>query len=367
MDVKASLQTLPFEIKEQIFSYLLHPGPKVNIIIRDTAILEEEDHFNILPKNPPHNFARRKCNPPHKPLLSSISRRRECFDKSHRELAGKQVFGQRTFGLSVIYQLSPIPTNLLCLSKSLQVVISALWGRLCRPIKEILNKHIILQGKTNIRQCGSYQIIWFTDFLEGVYSPEAEDVFRNKCRFIFDLDVTRSLHATWSTMWYEMRGRVCNIAFPREMAPDPEAVSTSFPNLKTVGVMMGDNRQIPDWAFAILTNRRKRDAEDWIRLEMLETGHDLGDLVEDGMRRPVVFDPVTTRPEGAPVRYQIPKKGYGFKYELYRMPRKELHDRGRYVFNTFRRDGECSYQGRKTAEEVVYVVELVLLSRSLRR
>ncbi|KAK6510454.1 hypothetical protein TWF506_009561 [Arthrobotrys conoides] len=365
MEFKASLETLPFELKEQIFEYIVSPGPKVNIIIRDTSALEDEDHFNILPKNPPHNFARRKCNPSHKAPLPSISRRRECFNKNYNP-PGKQVFGQRVFGLSVIYQLSPIPANLLCLSKSLQTVISSLWARLCRPIKEILNKHILLQGKSNIRSCGSYQIIWYSDFLEGEYTPEVEDLFRDKCRFIFDLDITRSLHATWSTMRPEMRERICNIVFSREMAPDPEAVLSVFPNLNAVGVMMGENRQIPDWAFHLLTNRRKRHADDWIRLELLETGHDL-QIEEHGRRIPLVFDPITTGPEGAPIRYQVPNKGYGFKYELYRMPRKETHDRGRYIFNTFHKTEGCYYQGRRTAEEVVYVVELVLLSRSLRR
>ncbi|KAF3080642.1 hypothetical protein TWF569_011845 [Orbilia oligospora] len=364
MDLKASLETLPFELQEQIFEYIVLPGPKVNIIIRDTSALEEEDHFNILPKNPPHNFARRKCNPSHKGPLPSISRRRECFNKKYN-LPVKQISGQRTFGLSVIYQLSPIPANLLCLSKSLQTVISSLWARLCRPIKEILNKHIILQGKSNVRPCGSYQIVWYNDFLEGDYTPEVEDLFRNRCRFIFDLDVSRSLHATWSTIWPVMRQRISNIVFSREMAPDPGAVIGAFPNLKAVGVMMGDNRQIPEWAFHLLTTRRKRNEEDWIQLELLETGHDL-QIEEHGRRMPPIIDPITTGPEGAPVRYQIPKKGYGFKYQLYRMPRKETHDRGRYIFNTFHKTEDCYYQGRRTAEEVVYVVELVLLSRGLR-
>lgn len=165
-------------------------------------------------------------------------------------------------------------------------------------------------------------------------------------------------------MWPEIRERVCNIVFSQEMAPDPEAVTGAFPNLNTVGVMMGDNRQIPEWAFRLLTNRRKRDIEDWIRLELLETGHNL-QVEGNGKRMPPVFDPVTTGPEGAPIRYQIPKKGYGFKYELYRMPREETHDRGRYIFNSFHKDGDCYYQGRRTAEEAVYVVEL--LSKSLRR
>ncbi|KAK6335201.1 hypothetical protein TWF718_010637 [Orbilia javanica] len=365
MALKASLETLPLELKEQIFEYIVSPGPKVNVIIRDTSALEEEDHFNILPKNPPHNFARRKCNPGHKAPLPSIARRRECFDQNYAP-PRKQVFGQHTFGLSVIYQLSPIPTNLLCLSKSLQVVISSLWARLCRPIRELLNLHITLQGKTNVRQCGPYQTIWYTDFLSGYYSPEAEDLFRKKCRFIFDLDITRSLYATWATIPPEVRERMCNIVIPREMAPDPEAFMGTFPNLSTVGVMMGDSRQIPDWAFHIVTSRRKRAQTDWVRVELLETGHDL-QVEEHGERLPPVFDLITTRPEGPPRRYQIPKKGYGFQYELYRLPRKETHDRGRYVFNTFQRDRDCYYQGRRTAEEVVYVIELVLLSKGLRR
>ncbi|KAF3316530.1 hypothetical protein TWF173_001816 [Orbilia oligospora] len=304
-----SLETLPFELKEQIFEYIVSPGPKVNIIIRDTSALEEEDHFNILPKNPPHNFARRKCNPSHKGPLPSISRRRECFNKNYN-LPVKQISGQSTFGLSVIYQLSPIPANLLCLSKSLQMVISSLWARLCRPIKETLNKHIILQGKSNVRPCGSYQIVWYNDFLEGDYTPEVEDLFQNRCRFIFDLDVSRSLHATWSTIWPVMRQRISNIVFSREMAPDPGAVIGAFPNLKAVGVMMGDNRQIPEWAFHLLTTRRKRNKEDWIQLELFETGHDL-QIEEHGRRMPPIIDPITTGPEGAPIRYQIPRKFKG--------------------------------------------------------
>ncbi|KAK6353840.1 hypothetical protein TWF730_008263 [Orbilia blumenaviensis] len=363
MDLKASLETLPFELKEQIFEYIVSPGPSVNIIIRDTAALEEEDHFNILPRNPPHNFARRKCSPKHSTPLDSIACRRQCLNRNYK-VPERQVFGQRTFGLSVIYQLSPIPANILCLSKSIQAVISSLWERLCRPIRDLLNQHITLQGKYNFRECGSYQIIWYTDFLAGKYSPEAEDLFKNRCRFIFDLDVTRSLYATWSTMPPEMRERVRSIVFARDMAPDTVVVTKAFPNLDTVGVMMGDHRQIPDWALWLLTHNRKR--EDGLRLELLETGHGL-QVGESGkcVRLPIL-DPVTTGPEGAPRRYQIPGKGFGFQYQLDRMPQKDAHDRGRYVFNTFKKTEDCYYQGRKTAEEVVYVAELILLSKRWR-
>ncbi|KAF3128391.1 hypothetical protein TWF703_009627 [Orbilia oligospora] len=83
------------------------------------------------------------------------------------------------------------------------------------------------------------------------------------------------------------------------MAPDPGAVIGAFPNLKAVGVMMGDNRQIPEWAFHLLTTRRKRNEEDWIQLELLETGHDL-QIEEHGRRMPPIIDPITTGPEGAP-------------------------------------------------------------------
>ncbi|KAK6529309.1 hypothetical protein TWF281_008486 [Arthrobotrys megalospora] len=355
MDLKASIETLPFELKEQIFEYIVYPGPRVNIVIRDTSALEEEDHFNILPKNPPHPFARRKCNPRHKTPKASITRRRECHNPDYK-IAEQRAFGQHTFGLSVIYQLSPIPANILCLSKSLQAVISSLWARLCRPIKEILNQHIVLKGKSNFRSCGSYNIIWFTDFLSGTYSPEAEDLFRNNCRYIFDLDATRSLHATWTTMPPEMKERIRSIVFSRDMAPDPDAVKDTFRNLETVGIMLGDNRQIPVWAFSFLPNTSS--SKDGIRLELLETGYGL-QVEEQGENIPPAFDPVTTLVEGIPRRYQVPGRGYNFKYELHRMPRKEVHNRGRYVFNTFNQTEDRYYQGRKTAEEVVSVVKLV--------
>ncbi|KAF3917076.1 hypothetical protein ABW20_dc0101686 [Dactylellina cionopaga] len=338
MDFKASIETLPLELQEEIFEYVLHSGPKVNLIIRDAAVLQEENHFNVLPKNPPHPFARYVCSPRHCPVLPAIHRRRVCYNTDY-EIPPKPTGSAavvHTFALSLVYQISPIPTNVTCLSKNLQRAVVNVWSRLRRNIKKLLDDQIVLKDRNNARWCGSYKMIWYTDFVE---KPSAEmlELVRTRCRLILDIDA--SFFAIMRTMREIIPNHVRHLVVPHDMVANRNLVKDLVLYVDCVGVFLKDRKEPPVWCLQLLADRSIQSVE----------------CIQPPPQHLTDTGEVTTTGKSAGIA--VPKlsvPGYThWRFTGQVMETSDLHDRGRYISNSFYRGDGRYYQGRETLEDVV--------------
>ncbi|EPS42870.1 hypothetical protein H072_3119 [Dactylellina haptotyla CBS 200.50] len=351
-----SIETLPLEIQEQILEYILPSGPNVNIIIRDASTLEEENHFNVLPKNPPHPFARYVCSPKHKPALPAIRCRRECQNRKYK-IVNKTGKGTYMYALSLIYQMSPIPINMLCVSKNIQRAVDSIWQRYRRHTKALLDSHIVLKERQNSRYCGSYEMIWFSDFVENP-SDEMLELCRTRCRFILDLDT--SVFATLSTMTTPIARNIRNIVVPSNMVLDTSWFGTLLGPIDSVGVIMGDQKEVPQWCLELFDGRYVDKVECLRSRRNLATAVNkvvnIPSNVKDNRKERLVY----TIPDTPAVEVTPPD--FTSQYSQYRLPvnrlsSSEVHDRGRYIFNAFRLGDDYYYQGRETVEEIVEFIE----------
>ncbi|KAF3901408.1 hypothetical protein AA313_de0207721 [Arthrobotrys entomopaga] len=365
---KTRIETLPLELQEQILGYVLHPGPQADIIIRNALVLEEENHFNVLPKNPPHPFARHTCTPKHKRPFPSTVRRRECHNADYKvpvRLDGLSL--THTYGLSLTYQLSPIPQNVLCVSKSFQRAVESVWGTYRRCIKKLLDSQMVLKGKNNDRKCGSYTMIWYTDFIADP-SREMLDFVREKCRLVMDIET--SIYAVLSTMNTAIIENISNIAIPYGLVLDPDWFGRKFGRLlnplKSVGVIAKDGGEVPIWCIELLEDWKTRAIE-FIQPIKIKKKHEVQDFA-DGSEVDRV-DPGIVIPDSV-------VKASLYMVQYHRLTSQEIHDRGRYVFNTFKQEDGCYFQGRQTFEDTVHIIKIelsalnadsgLLLSRSWR-
>ncbi|KAF3910161.1 hypothetical protein ABW21_db0200178 [Orbilia brochopaga] len=382
--VKASLETLPLELQEEIFAYVVE-APKVNIIIRDAEILQEENHFNILPQNPPHKFAPHVCRPRHLPQLPAVTRRRECYSAEHINATAPKNLDDRymlppasvpwsspsddrskhegviwypgdphtgTFALSLIYQFSPIPANVVCLSKSLHRAVASVWNLLRRRLKKLLDSQIVVTDQENYRYFGSYRIIWFTDFVEHP-SEEMLDLCRQS-RFIFDLDNTHSFVATFRTIREPIARAIRSVVTPDEMVLYPW-FATFLRSTETIGVVLNERAHPPAWCLEAL------GAGEVERLEVIQSRRRKANVE---LKDPVP-DATMPRPDTSPLSKWWSSRGFEtpgcrlnrFKFKRQDLTAEEVHDRGRYIFNSFHKTNTCYYQGRATLEDVVSVFE----------
>ncbi|KAK6344441.1 hypothetical protein TWF696_008078 [Orbilia brochopaga] len=343
---KASLETLPLELQEEIFAYVVQ-APKVNIIIRDAEVLQEENHFNILPQNPPHKFTPHVCRPRHLPQLPAVGRRRECYNAEHtakssddgcldlltsrpRPQPPQLQYGTYTgtFALSLIYQFSPIPANVVCLSKNLHRAVASIWSILRRRLKKLLDSQIVVTDELNYRYFGNYKIIWFTDFVENP-SEEMLDLCRES-RFIFDLDNTHSFVATFRTIREPIARAIRSVVTPDEMVLYPW-FATFLRSTETIGVVLNEGTNPPTWCLQALGEGEVE------RLEVIQSRW--------GKTNVELKDPL---PDPRINQY---------KFKRQELTEDEVHDRGRYIFNSFRKTKTCYYQGRATLEDVVSVFQ----------
>ncbi|KAJ6259538.1 hypothetical protein Dda_5175 [Drechslerella dactyloides] len=343
---KASLETLPLELQEEIFAYVVG-APKVNIIIRDAVVLQEENHFNILPQNPPHKFAPHVCRPRHLPQLPAVARRRECYSAEHTDKAPQKgtddgcLFSLRprprapqygytgTFALSLIYQFSPIPSNVVCLSKNLHRAVASIWSILRRRLKKLLDSQIVVTDEQNYRYFGTYKIIWFTDFVENP-SEEMLNLCRES-RFIFDLDNTHSFVATFRTIREPIARAIRSVVTPDEMVLYPW-FATFLRGTETIGVVLNEGTVPPAWCLEALGEGEVE------RLEVIQSRW--------GRSSVELKDPLPDTPRLS--RY---------KFKRQELTEEEVHDRGRYIYNSFRKTKTCYYQGRATLEDVVSIFQ----------
>ncbi|KAK6542083.1 hypothetical protein TWF694_007852 [Orbilia ellipsospora] len=359
MPPKSRIETLPLELQEHILGYLLHPGPQANIIIRNALVLEEENHFNILPKNPPHRFARRKCSPNHEQAFPNTARRRECRNAKYKvpvQLDGRSL--TNTYGLSLIYQLSPIPQNILCVSKTFQRAVESVWNRYRRRVKNLLDSQIMLKGWDNSRTCGSYKMIWYTDFITDP-SQEMLDFVREKCRLV--IDVETSAYAILSTMNPAIVENIAHIAMPLGMVLDKDWFGREFGRLlnplKSVGLIAKDRGVVPFWCIELLEDWKTHEVEFIQPMKRQQTQHLVDGSEEDVVK---VEAPEILLPQSVVNRS-------AYKVQHHSLPSQEIHDRGRYVFNTFKKEDGCYYQGRHTFEDTVHVIKIELSASAAAR
>lgn len=309
-------------------------GPKISIIIRDAFVLQEENHFNVLPKNPPYQFAKYRCNPPHKQVASGVY---ECHNKEYKipeDNDRRHRSSIQRWTLSICYQLSPIPQNIVCLSKRLRPAVVDVWITLRRKLQKILNENIVIKGWKNYRSYGSYEMIWYSDFIERP-SAEMLELSRN-ARYIFDVGPCHSVLAIVNTMRDSIPVNIRNITITQAHINSLEQCR-QLSRVKRLSILL-DNELTAPWGLLRRTSYFYPDVDE-LRLEELE-------FIEGGLKAGQTY-------KAQPSEYEDWLKEHAYESsnssryfrrflesELMRYPsghldHEEAHDRGRYIRHRF--------------------------------